>query len=502
MRSTAAAAAAAAALLTLVAGSPLKVRQSNSLLDCLSNANLAPIGPNSNDYQTDIAAYNQRLQPSPAAVVYPTTQADVATAIQCASSSSVPVSARGGGHSYASYGLGGEDGALVIDLSAFRNITVLADGSAVVGAGSRLGDIALALNDQGRGLAHGTCPYVGVGGHASFGGFGLASRRNGLLLDQITGYDVVLSNGTTLTSFTRPSDPDLYWALAGSAPSFGVITAFHFQTFPVPTQNINFAYAWNGLSSGTAASLFSSWQAYGAAHAPTDLGLIFTIGAGGSVSISGVFYGSEDGFHEAFDQLVDKFPEGYTTSVKQQTWIEVLQDYAGDQSLDTSSAKDYRDDFYTKSIMTPQGALITDDVLNTFFEYLFDTQTSTNWFVEVNLYGGNGSVINDVSLDDSSFGFRDRLLTFQLYASSSTYGPPYPDDGITYVQGMYDSIVSGMNSSWSGNEASYVNYVDPLLDNWQQLYWGNQYSRLSSLKARYDPNSVLHNPQSIVPASA
>jgi len=34
-------------------------------------------------------------------------------------------------------------------------------GIAVVEAGKRLGNIALELNDGGRGIGHGTCPYVG-----------------------------------------------------------------------------------------------------------------------------------------------------------------------------------------------------------------------------------------------------------------------------------------------------------------------------------------------------
>jgi hypothetical protein len=60
----------------------------------------------------------------------------------------------------------------VIDLQRINHISVDASsGEAVIGTGSRLGDIALGLNNQGgRALPHGVCPYVGLGGHASFGG--------------------------------------------------------------------------------------------------------------------------------------------------------------------------------------------------------------------------------------------------------------------------------------------------------------------------------------------
>lgn len=159
-----------------VSASPLSARQS-TLSDCLESARLIPITSASSAYSGDIgkslffaptmycallnihllsAAYNQRLQPKPAGVVYPASARDVSSAILCAASAGVPVSARSGGHSYASYGLGGTDGALVIDLSAFTDIELSDDGTAKVGAGNRLGEIALELNDQGRGLPHGT----------------------------------------------------------------------------------------------------------------------------------------------------------------------------------------------------------------------------------------------------------------------------------------------------------------------------------------------------------
>jgi FAD/FMN-containing dehydrogenase len=81
------------------------------------------------------------------------------------------VNARGGGHSYTAYSLGSANGHLIIDLRRFDNITVdSSTGHAEIGAGSRLGDIALGLNNHNRAMSHGLCPYVGIGGHALFGG--------------------------------------------------------------------------------------------------------------------------------------------------------------------------------------------------------------------------------------------------------------------------------------------------------------------------------------------
>jgi FAD/FMN-containing dehydrogenase len=56
---------------------------------------------------------------------------------------------------------------VVIDMSNFVQISVdLETFIAMIGTGNRLGDVAFGLNDAGRALPHGTCLYVGIGGHS------------------------------------------------------------------------------------------------------------------------------------------------------------------------------------------------------------------------------------------------------------------------------------------------------------------------------------------------
>ena len=56
---------------------------------------------------------------------------------------------------------------MVIDMSNFNKISVDPKTFiATIGPGNRLGDVALILNDAGRAIPHGTCPYVGFGGHS------------------------------------------------------------------------------------------------------------------------------------------------------------------------------------------------------------------------------------------------------------------------------------------------------------------------------------------------
>lgn len=109
-----------------------------------------------------------------------------------------------------------------------------------MGTGVRLGNLALAIYAQGnRALPHGTCPGVGIGGHATHGGYGYQSRLWGLALDTIVAMDVMLANGSYIHT-TATQYPEIYFAMRGAADSFGIVTYFYLQTQPAPSVVVDF----------------------------------------------------------------------------------------------------------------------------------------------------------------------------------------------------------------------------------------------------------------------
>lgn len=133
---------------------------SSTLADCLAAKNVPVRFSSSSDFSSLAKPYNLRLAYTPAVIVLPTTTKHVSDSVVCASKCNVKVQAKSGGHSYASYSSGGQSGSMVIDLENFNSVTVDATtGVAQVGGGVRLGNMALALYNQGqRALPHGTCP--------------------------------------------------------------------------------------------------------------------------------------------------------------------------------------------------------------------------------------------------------------------------------------------------------------------------------------------------------
>lgn len=128
--------------------------------DCLSKALVPTDKAGSSNWTADVKPFNSRLPYTPSAVAVPTTIAQIQGAVDCGRESEVKVSAKGGGHSYASSGLGGENGHLVIQLDRMFNVTLnRTTNIATVQPGARLGHVANELFKQGsRAISAGTCP--------------------------------------------------------------------------------------------------------------------------------------------------------------------------------------------------------------------------------------------------------------------------------------------------------------------------------------------------------
>src|SRR5581483_10324103 len=106
-------------------------------------------------------------------------------------------------------------------------------GRATIGPGARLGTIYDTLGGHGVAIPAGTCPSVGIGGHALGGGFGLASRAWGLASDNLVSVQIVTADGKVLVADTN-HHADLFWACrGGGGGNFGIVTRMTFRTHPV-----------------------------------------------------------------------------------------------------------------------------------------------------------------------------------------------------------------------------------------------------------------------------
>jgi FAD/FMN-containing dehydrogenase len=149
------------ALLSLFAlSNAFSLHRRATIDDCLSKSSVPVDRAGSANWTADIKPFNSRLQYTPAAVAVPVTIPQIQAAVNCGRTSGLKVTAKGGGHSYASSGLGGENGHLVIQLDRMFNVTLnKTTNVATVQPGARLGHVANELFKQGgRAISAGTCP--------------------------------------------------------------------------------------------------------------------------------------------------------------------------------------------------------------------------------------------------------------------------------------------------------------------------------------------------------
>lgn len=95
------------------------------------------------------------------------------------------------------------------------------------------------------------------------GGFGYLTRAYGLSLDNIVEVEMVLADGSIVTlneeSKTKTQqEQDLWWAVRGAAPCFGIVTRLTAKAYPVPSvYSGNLIYP---LNPATASSLIRHWR--------------------------------------------------------------------------------------------------------------------------------------------------------------------------------------------------------------------------------------------------
>ncbi|KAI5792006.1 hypothetical protein EDC01DRAFT_706804 [Geopyxis carbonaria] len=473
------------------------------LTDCLTSFSVSHTTRGSSAFTPLVSPFNLRFSPRPAPLVVAlaATHHDVQACVKCASQTSTKLSVKAGGHSYGAYGL---SAALVVNIEALSSVSVSAStGIATVGAGIRLGNLANALYAAGgRAVPHGTCPGVGLGGHATLGGFGLASRLWGLTVDAVVAVRVVYGAGASVWA-SATSHPELFWAMRGAGAGLGVATAFQLQTRAAPAQSVSWMYSYTFASAAAAAAALDAIQAWGLRSAPAATGFGVLLFPGGTMNLRGVYYGSGDTamVRRLLAPLVATLRAIYgrdaAETVKVVGWLEGLADLAGSPLATQTRPGAYNEHgtFYAKSLVTAEARPLSLAALQRLTAYLYGTAApgGVSYMVIFNLYGGPGSRINEPAAGSAAAGayaHRDGGYVVQCYADVLSGG--WRDAVVGYVNGMVGSM---------GAEASalpaYAPYADPQLarEEAQRRYWGDGVARIAAVKRQYDPKGVVYNPQ-------
>ncbi|KAK2027940.1 FAD binding domain-containing protein [Colletotrichum zoysiae] len=486
-----------ALLAVILAASASPLTKKAIIDDCLAAAKVPYDVKGSSQWAADVAPFNVRIPFEPVSIAAPLTTEHIQAAVKCGRDNGVKVTPKSGGHNYANFGFGGENGHLVLELDRMYNVSLNnATGIATVQGGSRLGHVATELYKQGgKAISHGTCPGVGVGGHVLHGGYGMSAHTKGLAMDWLVGAKVVLANSTVI-NVSETEHSDVFWALKGAGSSFGVVSEFYFKTFDAPKQATNFAAAlqWDAAK---AIDGFKKLQTWAETTMPNELNMRLAISSF-SANLEGMFYGNKTGLQAALDPLLATIGGRLTTS-QTTDWLGHLQHFGNGMALDQKDNYKLQENFHSSSLYTDK---LSDAQVESFVNYWYTVGKSMRrfWWIQVDLHGGKNSAIAQIAASSSSYAYRGKLLLYQFYdlvAVSATY----PKDGFSFLDQFIANTTVGMAQTDRG---MYFNYPDANMgrDKAQAEYWGPNVARLQKLKGEVDPGEVFYFPQSVSPAGS
>jgi FAD/FMN-containing dehydrogenase len=421
-------------------------------------------------------AYNRRTLLRPQLRALCKTPKSVAVMVDWARTNMVPFALRSGGHSYEGFS---QSPSVVIDTRLMNKVEIDTAGRILtVGAGAALGDIYKQIAAKRFAFPGGSCPTVGVSGHALGGGYGLLARPLGLACDSLQSIELVDPQARTVEADQRQR-PDLFWACrGGGGGSFGVATSFRFKLHPVG-QVIVFGVTWS-LNAARAAKIMKAWQAW-APHAPSAITSIFKIGKGADGSINahcaGQSVGSMSQVREELKVLLNVEQPNAVPVIKSKSFLAAVNYFSGGWAQASTYSK-CKSDY----VMSP----LSDDGIATLIDGL--RRLPANAIVPIcDAYGG---AVADIAPDATAFARRTGTLYCIQYYSSWAAATDTP----THLARMKD-LYASMRPYVSG--AAYVNYCDLELPDWSDAYWGANLARLKQVKSAFDPDNVFRHAQSV-----
>ncbi|PKY04999.1 FAD-binding domain-containing protein [Aspergillus campestris IBT 28561] len=425
---------------------------------------------------------NLEFPVTPVAVTYPDSSDQIASIVKCAAAHGRKVQPRSGGHSLGNYGLGGRDGAIVVDMQHFQQFTLdQYTNQATVGPAISVQDLAHKLWAAGaRAMTHGTCRTVGAGGHLTIGGIGPTARQWGLALDHIDEIEAVLGNGQIIRASSHQHS-DLFFAIRGAAPNIAIVTEFIVRTQPAPRTAIQFRYMMEtnqGSIEGQAIA-FGRWQAFIAdPRLSQNLDITLTIKGPGLLELSGVFFGTREEYETL--GLEQKLPLHSSHTQSLSGWGTILNSILHDVNSRFS---------YDKTLGVTSKHLIPNWAMIRLAKYLSTARPGiTDWSLSCRLVGG---AVNEPWMNATAFPHRDVLYWITFHARSPSQ--PLPPAAFEFLDRAYDIV----NNSLPGRPPMYLGDLDPRAPDSRIMYWRSNLPRLEEVKARADPAGILDNPQGV-----
>ncbi|EUC54078.1 FAD-binding domain protein [Rhizoctonia solani AG-3 Rhs1AP] len=434
---------------------------------------------------------------APRIVVVANNVQDIQQTIKFARKRHIPLTVQNGGHSYGGYALNHEG--ILINLKPFKDVKVNLNSTpkqATIQAGCQWIDVYdhFKANGYKQMVLGGRCKQVGVSGYTLGGGVSPFSRHYGLGIDSILEMKVITASGDLVTVSSKDTDPkkkELFWALrGGGGGNFGILTEFTTQihdlvdrageviygvlVWELPRQKSEFNAMIEVLNSTTWPNELTMdllWQQ--TKDSPSTGGLVV------------VYDGTMEDYRKAIRPLA-RFIHGESPVRKCNWWdVSVIEQgwYAESPAF-----------HHHTSFVFARGSL-TLKVINEVDNLMQETRKRLDrcdphgkaYIIWVQV----GGKVNRVRAEDTAYYWRD--AEYVSYFKLQWYKREAMGEMIKLVEEVKEKLLPYTIQG----KAAYVNFVDRTISNWQDAYYGKNYSRLQRVKKEWDPDNFFKFEQSI-----
>ncbi len=418
----------------------------------------------SRGYDDARKVWNQAYDRRPLAMARCADLDDVRRCVAFGRRHDLPVAIRGGGHSYAGFGVA--DGGLQVDLAAFSAVAVdPIRRLASVGGGVRIQDLLSASLAVGLITPMGACGDVGVAGLALAGGDTAGRGLFGTACDNIVGAQLVSADGEVL-ELSAHQNEDLFWAIRGGGGNFGVVTRLDLRLYPVtPYHRAAFAFGWRDVA--------GALRTYGdlVRDAPDEARAGFYLDPESGVSASCGYYGDAS----AAAAYLEKWKAAFRPVEAQMS----------------NPAPDPQGELWATTSVDVDGAFI-EDLSDGVVDVLARAAIEGRGVGQL-LLGLSNGVAARVPMTATAYPLRGRGLSTLIDAEWH-----HPEDRERAERWVAQT--GAALRPWA--RRAYVNYLPPSSPARIREIYGVNYPRLAAIKARYDPANLFRSNQNILPASA
>ncbi|HZN13141.1 MAG TPA: FAD-binding oxidoreductase [Acidimicrobiales bacterium] len=434
------------------------------------------VGPDDQTYDEVRRIWNGHIDRRPALIARCSGVADVMAAVRVARQHELAVSVRGGGHAVAGHAIC--EGGLVIDLSLMTGTRVDPMARTIDLQGGCLNS-HLDRESQAFGLAAtgGIVSHTGVGGLTLGGGIGHLMRKFGLAIDALLSCDVVTAEGDFVVA-SEQENADLFWGLRGGGGNFGVATNLKFQLYPLGPTILSGMVAWPMSEAQRVLPFLRDFLA----DAPDEVGLMGNLRLAPPLPVIPA---------ELYGKPIVAIVASYAGPVDEGESVLAPIRALGTPAVDAITAKPYVAHQKMFDAALPHGrhyywkshklGPLTDEMIDIVIEQA-GRITSPLSSVALFCFGGAMSRVPD---DAMAFPHRDAAHDINIVASWLPDQVAEADRHIDWARTFFTALEPH-------SRGVYVNFTsDDAAQRVQSAYTETQWSRLTALKAKYDPTNFF-----------